>query len=163
MGVYEEKSLDSVDKFILVLPFLAILEVASALYVESLGYPLVRYEAGFFSRFFVGAGLTYVYAVIYLLIIVGFAYVLWYIKKKLSSSHSFDKVIFLFLVSVTCYIYMRLTAAFIGNFLLPHILSRGVNWFSLNLLIYLSTALSLVFYLWRDVIIWLRAKGEGNE
>lgn len=39
--------LDSVDKIIWVLPFLSVLDVISTLYVESLGYSLALYEAGF--------------------------------------------------------------------------------------------------------------------
>jgi hypothetical protein len=104
--------LDSVDKIIWILPFLSILDVISTLYVESLGYSSVLYEAGFFARYFVGAGLTCVYIVIYLSSVSIVAYVLWYIKnKKLNSSVFFDKVIFLILVGVACYIYVRLTVA----------------------------------------------------
>jgi hypothetical protein len=74
--------------------------------------------------------------------------VLWYIKnKKLNPCVFFDKVIFLFLVGVACYIYVRLTIAFVGNFMLPYFVSGGVSWFSINLLVYLSTAFTLFFYL----------------
>jgi len=89
--------LDSVDKIIWILPFLSVLDVISTLYVEGLGYSLVLYEAGFFAGYFVGAGLTYVYIVVYLSSVSIVAYVLWYIKnKKLNSSVFFGKVIFLF-------------------------------------------------------------------
>ena len=92
-------TLDSVNKIIWILPFLSVLDVIFTLYVESLGYSLALYEAGFFAGYFVGAGLTYVYVVIHLLGVGVVAYVLWYIKnKKLNSSVFFDKVFFLFLV-----------------------------------------------------------------
>lgn len=156
--------LDSVDKIIWILPFLSVLDVISTLYVESLGYSSVLYEAGFFAGYFVGAGLTYVYIVVYLSSVSIVAYVLWYIKnKKLDSSVFFDKVIFLFLVGVACYIYIRLTVAFIGNFVLPFLVSGRVSWFSINLLAYLSTAFTLFFYLRRDVIDWVRENGGKKE
>jgi len=119
-----EKQLDNIDKVIWILPFLGVLDVTSTLYVESLGYSLALCEPGFFARFFVVAGLIYFYIPAYLLIIVGLAYALWYIKnRKLDSSNFFDKIIFLFLVGVACYVYMRLTDAFIGNFIFGRILS----------------------------------------
>lgn len=156
--------MDNVDKVIWVLPLLGVLDVLSTLYVESLGYPLMLHEVGFFARLFVSAGLTYVYMVIYLLSISVFAYVLWFIKnKKLSSSSFFDKIIFLLLVGVACYIYMRLTEAFIGNFLLPYFISGKVSWFSITLLTYLSTAFTLSLYLWRDVVMWVKANGNKKK
>jgi hypothetical protein len=156
--------LDNIDKIIWILPFLSVLDVISALYVESLGYSLALYEAGFFAGYFVGAGLTYVYIVVYLSSVSIVAYVLWHIKnKKLNSSVFFDKVIFLFLVGVACYIYIRLTVAFIGNFVLPFLVSGRVSWFSINLLAYLSTAFTLFFYLRRDVIDWVRENGSKKE
>jgi len=158
------KCLDSVDKVIWVLPFLAVLDVSSTLYVESLGYSLELYEVGFLASFFVGAGLTYFYIIIYLLIIIGFAYVLWYIKnKELNPSRFFDKIVFLLLVGVACYIYMRLTAAFIGNFLLPYIVSGRTSWVLVAFLAYLSTAFALSIYLWQDVVTWVRASGNKKE
>lgn len=102
------------------------------------------HEAGFFAGYFVGAGLTYVYIVMYLSSVSIVAYVLWYIKnKKLNSSVFFDKVFFL--VGVACYVYVRLTVAFVGNFMLPYFVSGRASWFSINLLVYLSTAFTLFF------------------
>jgi len=154
--------LDNVDTVIWILPFLGILDVISTLYVESLGYSLAFYEAGLFARFFVSVGLIYFYIPVYLLIIVGLAYVLWYIKnRKLDSSNLFDKIVFLFLVGVTCYVYMRLTDAFIGNLFLPYFIARGISRLSVAWLIYLSTAFTLSLCLWRDVIEWV--KTDGNK
>jgi hypothetical protein len=154
--------LDSVDKVIWILPFLAFLDVISTLYLESLGYPLAEYETGLLARFFVLAGLTYLYAVVYLPIVAGFAYVLWYIKNRgLGSSGLFDKGIFLFLVGVACFSYMRLTDTFIGNFFMPYIVSGRISRFSVALLTYLSAALTLSLYVWHDVAV--RMKSNGNE
>jgi len=159
-----EKQLDNVDKVIWVLPFLGVLDVVSTLYLESLGYSLALYEVGLFARFFISFGLFYFCIPVYLLIIVGFAYVLWYIKnRKLNSSNRFDKVIFLMLVGVTCYVYMRLTDAFIGNLFLLYLVARGTSRFSVTLLIYLSTAFTLSVYLWGEVITWVMANGDKKE
>jgi hypothetical protein len=156
----ERKHLDNVDKVIWVLPLLAVFDVVSTLYTESLGYSLALYEVGFFARFFVGTGLIYVYIVIYLLTISGIAYVLWFIKnKKLSPLQFFDKILYIFLVGTACFIYMILTASFTGNLLIPYLADARVSWFSAIFLVYLSTAFTLTVYVWRDVAKWVKAKG----
>jgi len=145
--------LDSVDKVIWVLPLLGFLDVASTLYAESLGHSLLIHEAGGVARFFVDAGLTYVYVVIYLLGICVFSYCLWDIKnKKLKHSNSLDKVVFLLLVGVACYVYIRLTVVFTTNFLLPYSGTTLIPFFWVSLIVYLSTASTLFLYLWRDVV-----------
>ena len=160
MGGVWMKKLDNVDKIIWVSPFLGVLDVVSTLYVESLGYSLSQYEVGLLAKIFVSAGLTYLYIPVYLLILSGFAYVLWYIKnRKLDSSRFFDKILFLFLVGTACYVYMQITVAFIGNLLLPYRVSGRISWSSINLLIYLSTAFTLTMYLWRDVMLWVKSNG----
>ncbi|MDI6691107.1 MAG: hypothetical protein QME50_04455 [Candidatus Bathyarchaeota archaeon] len=156
--------MDSVDKVIWVSPFLGVLDVVSTLYVESFGYSLSQYETGLLARIFINAGLTYLYIPVYLLTLIAFAYVLWFIKnRKLDSSRTFDKILFLFLVGAACYIYVRITAAFIGNFLLPYRVSGRVSESLINLLIYLSTAFTLTIYLWRDVILWVKANGNKKK
>ena len=155
--------MDSVDKVIWILPFLAVMDVASALYIESQGYSFENYEAGVFARLFVAYGLAYVYAFIYPLGVVVLAYVLWSIKRRLSASGSVDKGVFLFLVGVACFIYMRLTVAFAENLLLPYFISGEVSLTFVTWLLYLSMMLSLGFYIWHDVVIWVRANGNHKE
>ena len=58
---------------------------------------------------------------------------------------AYEKVIFLFLVGVACYIYVRLTMVFVGNFMPLYFVSRRAFWFSVNLLVYLSTAFTVFF------------------
>lgn len=150
------KRLDNVDKVIWVLPLLASLDVTSTLYAESLGYSLLIYEAGGVARFFVEAGLTYVYVIIYLLGICLFSYCLWYTKnKKLNSSNLLDRIVFLLLVGVACYTYMRLTVAFTINFLLPYSRTMQIPFFWITVIVYLSAAFTLALYLWQDVIRWV--------
>lgn len=154
--------MDNVDKIIWVLPFLAVMDVISTFYVESQNFDLNKYEVGFFARLALLSGVIYVYAIIYVLIIVGFSYALWYIKRKLTPSQPFDKIIFVFLVVVTGYIYVTISATFIVNFFLPAIVQRGVNWNSVVLVTYAATLVSLIFYAGQDVIVWLRTEGERN-
>jgi len=149
--------LDSVDYAICVLPVLAALDVVSTLYVASLGVSLFYYEAGFFARLAVISGLIGVYAVVYVLIVVGFAYFLWRVKNRMLSPLDFgDKLLFLSLVGAVCYMYITLAVAVIGNFFLPHIVRRGVSVFSFNALVYFGSALGLFLFLYGDVVAWLR-------
>ena len=153
-------TLDNIDKIIWVLPFLAIMDVVSTFYVESQNFDLHQYEVGFFARLALLSGVIYVYAVIYVLIVIGFSYVFWYIKKKLTPSELLDKIVFVFLVVVTGYIYVTISATFIVNFFLPAIIQRGINWNNVVLVTYLATLASLIFYVGQDAIVWLRTKGE---
>lgn len=151
--------MDAVDRVIWILPFLALLEVISTFYTASLR-PLANYNWELFANLFVRVAGTiygYPYAIIYLAIMVGVAYALLYIKnRKLRPSHTPDKVIFLVLVGVIFYIYMRLTAAFLMNFFLPTIIEHRTNMSELVLFIYVGSALSLGFYLWDTVLSWVR-------
>jgi predicted permease len=161
--------LDAIDKVIWVCPFLAFLDVLSTFYVKSQGYSLELYGRGFFSSLFPreGSVYIYIYSAIYLLIMLGIAYALWYIKNKgLDPSRISDKVFLLALLGVVVYIYMSLTAAFAINFFLPAILERGTNVSWLTWVIYLSCILSLGIYLWQPVLSWVRPddskKKESN-
>jgi hypothetical protein len=154
----EEESLDGVDNAIWVLPLLSLLDVVSTFYVQSQGYALERVERGFFASYFVSAGsiYIYVYVVIYLLIMVGIACLLWYIKnKELKPSRRFDRIFFLALVGVVFYVYTRLATTLLMNFFLPIIVQRGIDVFTLTLVLYGSCALSLGIYLWRPVLAWV--------
>lgn len=149
--------MDSVDYTICVLPVLAALDVVSTLYVASLGVSLFYYEAGFFARLAVLSGLIGVYAVVYVLIVVGFAYFLWRVKNRMLNPLDFgDKLLFLSLVCAVCYVYITLTVVVIGNFFLPHIVRRGISVFSFNAVVYFGSALGLFFFLYGDVVVWLR-------
>jgi len=135
----------------------------STVYVESLGYALTTYEGGFFASFFVHAGLIYVYAVVYVLVVVGIAYVFWVIKNRvLDPSKALDKVFFVAVVIASCYAYVTLTATFIGNLFLPHVIHRGINMSSVTGIICLGAILSLVFYIRGDVSLWLRSSSRNG-
>lgn len=156
--------MDNVDRVILTLPVLAVLDVLSTLYMESLGYSLEVYEVGFFASFFVHIGLTYFYAIVYLLIICALAYFLWFIKnRELSSSHFFDKILFLLLIAVVYYVFIGLTVVSVGNFLLPSFVEGRVSRFPVILLTYSSTAVTLSLYLWQDAARWLKANSNKKE
>jgi hypothetical protein len=151
--------LDAIDTVIWVLPFLALLDVISTFYIAGRGYALGSYEWELFALLFVlgGSFFVYLYAVIYMVIMVGIAYALLFVKnKELNPSRRSDKAVFLILIGVVFYIYMRLTAAFIMNFFLPSIIQRGLGMFQLTLIIYAGAFLSLGFYVWDTVLSWMR-------
>jgi hypothetical protein len=157
---------DNTDKVILALPVLGFLDVISTFYVESVGYPLETYEAGVFARFLVSVGgvAIYIYAAFYVLCFVGLAYALWDIKnRRLNVSVLFDKCLFLFLVSVACFIFVRLSVAFAENLLLPYFVSGAVSLIPTSVLLYSVITVCLAFYIWHDVVIWVREYGDKEE
>lgn len=161
-----EMPLDNADKVIWILPVLGLLDVISTFYIESVGYPLETYEAGVFARFFVSVGgvAIYVYAALYVLGFVGFVYALWDIKnKRLDSSVLFDRCLFLFLVGVACFIFARLSVAFAENLLLPYFVGGTVSLTSTSVFLYSVVTIGLAFYIWRDVVIWVRGYGDKEE
>ena len=161
----KELSLDAIDKVIWVCPLLSFLDVMSTLYIRSQGYPLEIYERGFFASLAVAAGSVYLYAyaVIYLLFMVGVAYLLWYIKnRELQPSRVFDKVFFVALIVVVFYVYVRLTATVLVNFFLPTIIERGIDVFSLTLVIYGTSALSFIIYVFQPVLAWV-SRGDDEK
>ena len=151
--------MDAIDNVIWILPFLALLDVISTFYTEILGHSLQSYGWELFASFVYvfPSFYAYFYALVYLLIVVGIAYVLLYIKNKvLKPPRTLDKAVFLILIGVVFYIYMRLTTAFIMNFFLPTIIQRGLDMFQLTLIIYAGSVLSLGFYVWDTVFSWMR-------
>lgn len=151
--------MDAIDNVIWILPFLALLDVISTFYIAGRSYVLGSYEWELFALLFVRGSsfFVYLYAAIYLLIMVGIIYALLFVKnKKLNPSRRPDKAVFLILTGVVFYIYMRLTAAFIMNFFLPSIIQRGLDMFQLTLVIYAGALLSLGFYVWDTVLSWMR-------
>lgn len=154
--------MDEVDNVIWVLPFLAFLDVLSTFYAAGQGYVLGASEGGSFSSFFVAGSIDgYLYALIYMLVMVGISHLLWHIKTKVIKPPSrFDKALFVAVVVVTVYVYARLTAAFLLGFFLPEIQSRGISIPLLAILIYAFSVLSLAVYLWRAVVSWVTANGS---
>jgi hypothetical protein len=101
---------------------------------------------------------------VYLLIIIGISYAMWYIKnKKLDPSNAVDKTVYVLLVVAACFIYVKLTSAFIVNLFLPSIVSRGISVFYIKMLIYASSVFSLILYLWHDVVVWVKTDGEEKQ
>jgi len=156
--------LDEVDNVILILPFLAVLDIVSTFYAAGQEPSMVPYEGGSFSNFFVAGSIyVYFYAVIYMLIITGIAYLLWHIKKSvLSPSRALDRALFIVVVVVAMYVYARLTTAFLLGFFLPEIVSRGVSIFNLAIIIYAFSFVSLAFYIGHTVLSWV-TPGESKK
>jgi hypothetical protein len=156
------ESLDSVDKVIWILPFLALLDTASTLYLDSLGRSSPPFVRGFFAAFFVTPDpmLTYSLVVVYVIAFLVFSFILSYMKNKLDSSEAVGKLVFLVLLAVIGYIYLRLTASFIVNFFYFPITSRGIDLQGITMVVYASTAFSLGYYIWHDVVAWVRSDGD---
>ncbi len=156
--------MDSVDRVVCILPVLAFMDVASTFFMESMGYDLARYETGFFARLFVNSWLIYVYAVVYIFGIALLSYALLGIKnKRLQPAHVVDKGVFVFLVVVVYLVYVRITLAFVANMLLPYLIEGSVSLALLTWLIYLSTAFSLGYYTWHDILTWVTTDGNNTE
>ena len=148
--------LSRLDKVILVLPVLGVFDVISTLYVGYLGYSLEKYEAGFLAGFFARHGLLYLYIPVYLGILVGMAWVVLHIKRKLSPSALLDKVVFLLLVGVVCFMYARLFGTILMNILL---FSDGkVSGGIVRVVVYLFTIGYVVVLVWQDVVDWMRGE-----
>ena len=148
--------LSRLDKVILVLPVLGVFDVISTLYVGYLGYSLEKYEAGFLAGFFARHGLLYLYIPVYLGILVGMAWVVLHIKRKLSPSALLDKVVFLLLVGVVCFMYAQLFGTILMNILLfsDGKVSGGIA----QVVVYLFTIGYVVVLVWQDVVDWMRGE-----
>jgi len=148
--------LSRLDKVILVLPVLGVFDVSSTLYAGYLGYPLERYEGGFLAGFFARHGLLYVYIPVYLGTLVGMAWVLLRIKRKLNPSALLDKAVFLLLVGVVCFMYARLFGTIIMNVLLFS--GRSVSGGVVEGVVYLFAVGYVITLVWRDVVEWMRGE-----
>jgi len=150
--------LDSVDKVVVVLPFLAILDVVAALYVKSLGDPFAQYKVGLFAKFPSGIDLIslYIYVVAYLIAMFGLAIALLYLKDRLESSNDLGRLGLLAVAGIACFLYVVLSEGLIVNFFLRSILDRGIDLFWLTGVVYFAAAFSVGFYVWRDLVAWVR-------
>jgi len=160
-AVGSEQGLSRLDKVILVLPVLGVLDVLSTLYTSYLGYPLERYEAGFLAGFFAKYGLLYLYIPVYLGILAGMSWVLLRIKRKLNSSALLDKLVFLLLVGVVCFMYARLFGVVVMNVLLSG--GRGVPSGTVEGVVYLFTIGYVVMLVWQDVVEWMRGEQINSD
>jgi hypothetical protein len=154
--------LDRVDKVMCVSPFLAILDVIAALYVKGLGDPFARYKVGLFANLLSGTDLLslYIYAVAYLIVMFGLAIALLYAKDRLDSSGEHGRLGLLTVAGIAGVFYVVLSEGFIVNFFLRSILERGIDLFWLTGVVYLAAAFSVGFYVWHDVVAWVRRTDE---
>jgi hypothetical protein len=152
--------LDSVDKVMCVSPFLAILDVIAALYVKGLGDPFARNKVGLFANLLSGTDLLslYIYAVAYLIVMFGLAIALLYAKDRLDSSSEHGGLGLLAVAGIAGVLYVVLSEGFIVNFFLRSILERGIDFlFWLTGVVYLAAAFNVGFYVWHDVVAWVRS------
>lgn len=157
----QNMGLSRLDKVILVLPILGVFDVLSTLYAGYLGYPLEKYEAGFLAGFFAMHGLLYLYVPVYLGILVGMAWGLLRIKRRLNPSVLLDKVVFLLLVGVVCFVYAQLFGTILTNIFLFS--NRKVSKGMMEGVVYLFTIGYVVMLVWRDVLGWIRGEQINLE
>jgi hypothetical protein len=139
---------------------LAILDVIAALYVKGLGDPLARYKVGLFAHFLSGTEMLnlYVYAVAYLIVMFALAIALLYAKDRLDSSSKQRRLGLLAVAGIAGVFYVVLSEGFIVNFFLRSILEHGIDFlFWLTGVVYLAAAFSVGFYVWHDVVAWVRS------
>ena len=154
--------LDSIDKVLWVLPFLAVLDVVAALYVKSLGTPYSGYDVGLFAKLLFTTSQTYLYIHVFVYLIVAFGIItaLLYVKSRLNPSCAVGRMGLLAVVGITCVVYVVLSEGFIINFFLQPILDRGIDLFWLAGVVYFAAAFSVGFQIWHDVIAWMRSNGK---
>jgi len=141
--------LSRLDRVILILPVLGILDVLSTFFAAWRGYSLHLYEVGVFASYFAQKGLLHLYVFIYLGILVGVAGVLLFIKREVNTDRFFDELLLLLLVGVICLIEARLTSVIVSNLLLglgQFTLLKRLNW-----LIYLSVFVTILAYTWDEL------------
>lgn len=150
--------MDNVDKILCILPFLAILDVISVLYVKSLGDPFATYRLSLFADFLSGTDLIsiYVHVVVYLIVMFGLPLVLLYVKDGFGTSSVLGRVGLFTVATIAGALYVFLSEGFIINFFLRSVLNRGIDLFWLTTVVYLAAAFSVVFYIWNDLVSWVR-------
>lgn len=154
--------MDSVDKVLCVLPFLAVLDVIAALYAKGLGTPYSWHDVGLFASYLFTTSQIYLYmhVFVYLIVAFGIVTVLLYVKSRLDSSRVVGRLGLLAIVGIAAVVYVVLSEGFIINFLLQPIIDRGIDLFWLAAIVYSAAAFSVGFYVWHDVILWVRSNDK---
>jgi hypothetical protein len=127
-----------------------------------LGDPFALYKVGLFANFLSGTEMLnlYVYAVAYLIVMFALAIALLYAKDRLDSSSKQGRLGLLAVAGIAGVFYVVLSEGFIVNFFLRSILERGIDLFWLRGVVYLAAAFSVGFYVWHDVVAWVRCTDE---
>ena len=141
--------LSRLDRVILILPVLGILDMLSTFFAAWRGYSLYLYEVGLFASYFAQKGLLHLYVFIYLGILVGVAGVLLFIKREVSTARFLDELLLLLLVGVICIIEARLTSVIVSNSLLG--LGKFAPFGGLHWLIYSSVFITILAYTWDEL------------
>lgn len=151
--------MDNIDKVLCILPFFAILDVISVLYVKSLGDPFATYRLSLFADFLSSTDLIsiYIHVVVYLIVMFGLPIVLLYVKGGFGASSALGRVGLFTVATIAGVLYVFLSEGFIVNFFLRSVLGRGIDLFWLTTVVYLAAAFSVVFYIWNDLVSWVRS------
>jgi len=144
--------LSHLDRVILLLPVLGILDILSTFFADWRGIPIQFYESGLFASYFAQTGLIHIYVFIYLGILSGMTGTLLFIKHEVSSSRFFDELVLFLLVVTICLIEAVLTNTILANFLFgvnPQII-LGVSQ-SLRWPVYTSVIITILVYIWDEL------------
>lgn len=149
--------LSNLEKAIVILPILGVEDVLSTLYIEYSNRPLKVYETGFFAKYFLNVGLLYLYIPIYLVILLGIAWVMLYIRRSLKPSFLLDKVVFILLIGATCFMDSFLSGVIVSNILIG--LGRTLNPIELmdvmRVLVGISVGFTIISYIKKEAVEFL--------
>lgn len=139
--------LSKLDRVILLLPVLGILDVLSTFFVAWRGYPIYLYEVGLLAAYFAQIGFLYLYVFVYLGILSGMAAVFLFIKREISTGRFYDELLLLLLIAIVCLVEAVMTGVIVSNFLF----GLGAPLGNARWLIYLSVFMSILAYTWDEL------------
>lgn len=152
-----EMALNRLGTLISLLPVLGVFDLFSTLYIHWMGYPIEKYEAGFFASIFAKAGLLYLYVPIYFAFFFAISFGLHHIKNDLKPSLMLDKLVLLLVGGAVCFIYAKLTGVVLSNFLFN---VRSVSRTSASWLGYVTAAIGVLAFIWDELVCFLTFSGE---
>ncbi len=141
--------LGKLDKVIIFLPVLGVLDVFSTFLAGWRGLPISLYETGLFASYFAQKGLLNLYVFIYFGILLGMATVFLYIKLEVSSDGFLDRLLLLLLVAAICIIEAFMAGVIMSNFLIG--LGRPIPISPVRWLTYLSVLVAILAYVWDEL------------
>jgi hypothetical protein len=155
--------LSNLQKAIVILPFLGLEDVLSTFYAEYGGYSLKVYESGSLARLFMDAGWLYLYIPLYLVILSCMALIMFYIQNNLRPSLLLDKVVFLLLVGVVCFMDAFLSSVIVSNLLFGLGKHTTVNMSGVRVLTGVSVGFAILAYMKNEAVQFLSSNLSGDE
>lgn len=148
--------LSRLDRVIVFLPILGVLDVLSTFFAAWQGHPIEEYETGLVAAFFAQRGLLSLYVFVYLGILVAMSGVLLFIKRDLGVGGFLDKLVFAVLTAAVGIVEALVTSVVISNLLigLGGYLMEEARW-----LIYISVFVTIFILVRKEVKeVWVCCK-----